>query len=480
MLFLEIKTISTETADKAYLTEEGFKALDCTESELFTIKAGCNEVKVNLYRLNQSTNSIVGPRVQLYLPKITCKYLNLPESLALSALVDRPKKTIKIGPFLGYLITRNKRLRIPPFTTQRPMLQLFSKIAREYGVISFAFAPQDIDWPNRKINGYIATPLPDGNVLWRKDTFPFPDVVYNRVLNRSSERKDLINETVKNLQKVPGLHHFNPRFLNKWETHTILSRNPEMAKYLPQTTLLRNFSDINEFLDKYGKVYIKPINGSLGANIIKLEKVLSGFQFQYRRKRKNQSGIWPDRPALQTELTKLLGRRLYVVQQGLDLLTYQGRVFDIRVLLQKNGSGRWTTAATVARVASENNIFPNIAAGGTALPIEKVWESFTFGDWETSEVRQKLLDLSSNVHKTLEEELGNFAELGLDVGISKTGHVWLIEVNSKPSRKVFPKNQPHLKVQSIINIIDYARYLSGFPNPQNNTGDYYESNLYTN
>ena len=117
----------------------------------------------------------------------------------------------------------------------------------------------------------------------------------------------------------------------------------------------------------------------------------------------------------------------------------------------------------VARIASEGGIFPNGAAGGEPKRVDLVWRDLTNQDWSSSDIHSKVEQVCMTAAETLEESLGTFAEIGLDIGIDVNGRVWIIEINSKPSYKVFPKDELGLKKNSIRRPIDFSIYMAGFP-----------------
>lgn len=473
-MLLDVEILFKEWPESILLDSETFlKAGFEDETEVF-LWAGANHIKTKVIKTEAPENG------KLLIPEIIWNRLNLPSLPKLSAILDPENKTIRIGPFLGFLTIRKNKAKNPPFSSQRILLENFSKEAWKIGMIPFVFNCQDVDWVDQKIRGYILVKNHQGFYQWTTDTLPLPNVVYNRILNRSAEGRASVQEAMANLSKIPNLHHFNPKFLEKWETHEILSQYPALAPYLPDTVRVRRLKDIAEVASKHPIVYIKPINGSLGINIVKLKATPKGYIYQYRRRQKNHTGLWEDPQTLWVELSRILGKRQYIVQQGLEFKSYRGRVFDIRLLIQKGKSGKWVVPAIVARVAAENSIFPNIAAGGEAKQIEEVWQEISEEKWEKSDALKQILRIGYHTAKALEEKLGNFAELGLDIGIDVNGHAWLIEVNSKPSRKVFPKNGLGMKKQSIINIVEYSKYLSGFNCLENRNGDRYEPKNFDN
>lgn len=92
------------------------------------------------------------------------------------------------------------------------------------------------------------------------------------------------------------------------------------------------------------------------------------------------------------------------------------------------------------------------------------------GPWNTAQrpTEAVLKHVALQVARMLENGLeGHYAEFGIDLGVDTNGHIWLLEVNSKPSKsttasKISPAS-PNRPRPSVIRMLDYAAYLSGYP-----------------
>lgn len=393
------------------------------------------------------------------------KKLLLPTDQAINLKLDKNQPVASIGPVIGLLISRNKRMQRPPFSRQKYLLRGFISAGKKMGAVVYAFNPEGIDLKNGRIEGYFPYKNGTAEITWKKTCFPLPDVVHNRILSRTTERTLPVRQALE-ITNSNGIKCFNPKFLNKWETHDILWQNPELRNFLPETVKYQPVDKLVLFMRKYPLVYLKPWHGSLGKNIMRIKKERTGYSYIHRQGKQIISNTWADAAEMTTAVRNFVGRRSYLMQQGLELVTYFGRVFDIRVLIQKNLTGRWEVSATVARIGREGSPFPNIAAGGSALAIEQVWQELFNRNWLFSPCREQIARLAELVAVTLDERLGNFGEMGLDIGLSPTGRLWLIEVNSKPSRKVFPQGDKYLKARSIRLPMEYALHWAGFTENQ--------------
>jgi hypothetical protein len=433
-----------------FLTHDELCNLALEPGDLVSVKAG--SASTNVIIMQHPEKNLISTRV--------LETLSLPPLQKLS-IWTTGRKQIAVGPLIGIMANRSKKMGFPPFSLQNNLLRGFLNYTLKANYLGFIFYPEDVDMAHHKISGFFMAAGPEGSQVWKKHYFPLPDVVYDRILFRSLERKKLTREATAFLLRNK-VSYFNPKFLSKWETYQILSTNPKLHKYLPHTKKYDRPESLIKFLKAYNTVYLKPSNGSLGKDIIRISNIPEGYRFQYRKLKVSITGVWPTSQELCTELPKLIKSKSYIIQQGLEFIKYNERTFDIRVLMQKNGQGQWVNTASVARVAAKQSIFPNIAAGGTANDIETVWRDLTSKDWFSSKTYEEIIRVSMAGVAALEQSLGIFGEAGLDIGIDALGNIWIIEINSKPSRKVFPPELPDLKMMSIKLPMDYAAYLAGF------------------
>lgn len=455
MFVVKINPKSDDGSDILEINAAAAMKAGLDTGDRLTIKAGSLEAPADVIV------TTADPAAQNYISTGILHKLLLPIDQAVNLRLCKGQPVAGIGPVIGILISRNKRLRRPPFSRQKHLLRRFIAAGKNIGAVVYAFNPDGIDLENRRIEGFFPYKNGAAEITWKKNYFPFPDVVHNRIISRTTEKTQPVRQAVE-MTHVYGIKCFNPKFLNKWETHDILYQNPKLRKFLPETVKYQSVEKLVRFMKQHPLVYLKPWHGSLGKDILRVKREHGFYSYLYRQGKNTVSGNWAGTAEMAAALEKHIGRRPYLMQQGLDLVTYFGRVFDIRVLVQKNRAGLWEVSATVARVGKEGSPFPNIAAGGAALAMEEVWQALFARDWQTSPVRGEMEELARQVAVTLDKYLGNFGEMGLDIGFDTRGRLWLIEVNSRPSRKVFPQGDKILKERSIRLPMEYAVYWAGF------------------
>ncbi|MFP3441522.1 hypothetical protein R0K18_27715, partial [Pantoea sp. SIMBA_133] len=86
---------------------------------------------------------------------------------------------------------------------------------------------------------------------WYRVTVPIPDVVYDRLPNRSSANIEQVSTTMKKLQSQYFAPWFNPGFFDKWTMFEKLSTDEAVKDYLPETVLSPKTTVIASMLKEY-------------------------------------------------------------------------------------------------------------------------------------------------------------------------------------------------------------------------------------
>lgn len=390
------------------------------------------------------------------------KSLHLEHYSKLQLRYDAEANQIHIGPLIGILSSfLPNRDVFDPKSIQAELIYL-SKIGRLLPAHIFVFTPSSINWHNMTTRGYYFNQVNGSPGEWVSSIYPLPDVVYNRIPSRAIETRRKLKKTKKRLMSLPYLKLFNPSFLNKWKVHRFLYTNPDLHPFLPDTMQL-NTVNLTQMLQNHGEIYLKPSNGSLGRGIIKAAINAQG-KIRFIMYGWHKIAGTADSPQdLLKRTRKYRKDKAYIVQQGLNLATYKGCPFDIRIIFQKNHRGEWQKAKKFVRVAPHGSSISNLSSGGRAENARSVFSDI-YKQKELIEAKNSQLnDLCQIVASTLEKSSKQiYGELGLDIGLDQTGHPWLIEVNSKP-RKSTETNFSHTIVRnSFKRPLEYAIFLAGF------------------
>jgi glutathione synthase/RimK-type ligase-like ATP-grasp enzyme len=214
--------------------------------------------------------------------------------------------------------------------------------------------------------------------------------------------------------------------------HIALMKKPELRPYLPETEWFTESKAV-QMLQTYPSIFIKPNGGSGGGGIIRVRKTADGYEIAKGKYRKNV-----DYESLVKALQSLdRSSNRYIVQRGLTLAKYKGKLFDLRMYLQKP-AGAWIISGMVARVAAPHHFVTNHTQGGHASTLKKVLLPVYAGDKKIVRKQLRLIrKLSLRIAGTLVKRFPDIRELGIDLGIAADGHVWFIEANSRPAHRLF-------------------------------------------
>lgn len=361
--------------------------------------------------------------------------------------------TIYLGPVVGIMAdiyNENGKL----FGSQTLFIQQLLTAGREIGELCFAFNPHSINWNRKTITGYTYI-----KNRWKKAVFPLPDVVYSRTRGFSP-----VKMSIRQKLSAQGVKLFNPVLVGKWNTYKILSKNQSLYDYLPDTRLFNNISLIETMTRSYQAVYLKPVNGSQGRNIIRIERLKNrGYNYKFEVNKQTVNGNTHSLEQLQLLLKPVIGNRTYIIQKEIKLLKEKGRIVDLRILVQKDHTGEWIITGIAGRVGKEGSITTNISAGGNGCRLDILLSS-NFADSQQQQNIKTLVEyIALEAAKTLEAGIGLSGEMGVDIGIDRWGKPWFIEANLRPARYIFNiLNDRATRLKSVERPMLYCRFLSGF------------------
>jgi glutathione synthase/RimK-type ligase-like ATP-grasp enzyme len=393
--------------------------------------------------------------------------LGLNSKKSLHLRYDHEHGMLQFGPIIGILTEYlPNQPEYEPKSLQAELIFL-SMTGRSIPGMVYLFTPGSINWSNKTVRGsnYRLASDAAGGGYWTSSVYPLPDVVYDRVSTRRGETQSGMVKTKRKLKSLPYLIYFNPSFLNKWRVHRLLQNNEELLPYLPETKLLSR-ENLNEMLEKYPVLYLKPCNGSLGKGIIKVNRVAAPKIKYTVYNRYRHSNTSADVNALMKATVRHRKRKSYLVQQGLSLAKYHDCAFDIRIIYQKNGMGEWKITKKFVRVAPPGSSVSNLSRGGMVETCRKVFPSlFNKNQDLIDEKNQEIKQLCQIVAQTLESQSeSTYGELGLDIGIDRNHKLWIIEVNSKPRKTTESHISQHLVRSSFRRPLEYAVHLAGYKN----------------
>jgi len=317
---------------------------------------------------------------------------------------------------------------------------LLAEAGLKQGVRVLFFDPHDIPASKGLVKGVVRT-----NDGWETVREPIPRVIVDNVYVHIASTSVKYRNNKRMLQKA-GYLIVNPRIPDKWGVWSALLKSPLIRANMPETALLTADTDLDEWLRRHKTVFLKPSRGSGGRGILRVERDLR----EYKVTRGNQSETLSGR-----EWRRLIDSLLqpdsskYLIQQGLSLLAFENRKVDIRVLLHRDANLNWQAVATVPRLGDTGQIVTNLQQGGETRTL----------DWLTQQTQGIGIELPSrtiieNVAVGAAEAMTrirpNLAFLGIDIAPDDQGHLWLLDINPRPGRKVLKDEDKRFAFQCLI------------------------------
>jgi hypothetical protein len=329
----------------------------------------------------------------------------------------RPASSISVAqrPNVGMLVWPSRTTRLGEGSAA-PSIRLAAEAARLVGVNLYFFSVRDVDPGTRRVQGW--QQRPDGS--WAKTTMPWPDVFHP-----AAELKSKQGQLVKAAMLQQCLTINSHDVLGKWEVHRALESFPEMQRYLPETLLYSQPTDLETMLDLHRTVLAKLGYGLGAINISKVWRLESG---QYG---------WEDSSSgtrlMHLSFSEMLGKVMenangpFVVQQELGILERGGRRNKIRALMNKDGSGEWRQSLSYLFVGSPGQFAVSRHQGAKQLPLTQGLRAMGIRGQLARRISYQLNEAATLTVKCLDGALGPMGEIGLDLALGNDGRVWLIE-----------------------------------------------------
>lgn len=413
--------ISSKTADQLNLKYGNNIILEC----------GSKRVSVLVTVIISVVSQIKLEDGVLWITSNTFEELSIPELIEVRIQMLKNNTLMKIGPVIGILTEGSILEAYKKGRPTREAFEYYSSAGNKVGALIYVFALNDIDLNNNRIKGYVPLVNESRITNWQEQWVPIPDAIHNRIkISPSNSGYTKIDAMLKLQPNIKIINKVTKIY--KWRIQKILEKNREAKIYLPKTLLFRGINTLALMLEKFPFIYLKPVGRSLGLGII---KIIREETDQYTAKYRNEKSTYSISGSLTYILAKLkplMGKRSYIVQEGIPLAAYNGNIFDLRVSVQKDETGTWSVSRWKVRVAAPNSIVTNISAGGSGARIEHVLGS-VFKD-KASQVMNEIKAASLIICRALDNSLLDLGDIGLDIGVTGDGRIYFIEANFRELR----------------------------------------------
>lgn len=386
--------------------------------------------------------------------------LGLHHGSQVGLLYKASSKTLAIGPLIGVMMSRVfSGSPDRPFGSNTSFCKELVDTCRSSGAFVYFFTVDDISSGSPIVKGWT-----HNGRAWRKTEFPIPDVVYNRLTTRKLENNPSVQHFMKEVKSRYGAAVFNEKYLDKTDVFQALKQEPSLVRYLPDSNLFKNFQMLKAMTSRYPVVFLKPTTGSLGKGIIRISR-LNGQSYSCQTTSLGGTvrQTFPSLESLFSSISSKLKQRRYQIQQGLNLVETGGRPVDFRALVQRGSQGTWSVTSIVARIAGSNHFVSNLARGGSLSRVKEALAKTNLSPLQQRNASVNLRKAALDIAKGIETQVkGHFGELGVDLAVDTNGKVWLLEVNSKPSKNDGTPLAEGATRPSVKQTVQYARFLAGF------------------
>ncbi|WP_224749733.1 YheC/YheD family protein [Polycladospora coralii] len=342
-----------------------------------------------------------------------------------------------------------------PFA-EYPFFQQLSLFGKRMGIHVLVFNPREINWTKRTVScWYFKT---QGE--WINAVFPLPAILYDRCYYYNTLHFRKYKPAIQRILQDEKIILLGRPLGGKLQTYNILKQNKNLIPFLPQTIRYTQPNDAIQFVHTHAAALIKPNGGSHGRGVVALIKE----QNQYILKGRSIDNVdfkttLNSEQELRAWLQQFIQTTKYIVQPFLSLYTQDERPFDVRILVQKNERKMWETTGIAVRTGKPTTITSNLHGGGEAEKFHTFLQR-NYPTYLIENIVRTIRLVSIKTPQFIEENHGSLFELGIDVGIDRRGHIWILEVNSKPGRTVFIKTgEQHLRERAIQLPILYAQTL---------------------
>lgn len=389
------------------------------------------------------------PKEEIWLSNKVLADLYLPTYLKYEIIVNRNE--IVIGPYIGLLMSKEGR----KLTASRlEQLKIYVKYYNELHGAVVAFALDKVDTSSRLVEGYCYNPI---SKTYEKGIFPFPSSIY-RTVGMSDYLKNCFLSVI-------GDRVFNNQYFNKWDMYQWISKDTDLNTHIPFTLIYQTPQDVFDLLDKYKKIYMKPVSGLKGHGIMQIKLDSGTYVVNYRENDTNHNDVLENKDKAYEYIKYKFSHDRYLVQQAIDLIEYKGGVVDFRCITQKIQTGKWVCKSIIGRYGRRGSVVSNISNGGRAFRIDDIINrSIPLSARKIESLKYDITAFALRICNALDEYGLNCGTLGIDIGIDVEENLWLFEINNRDPDPSIAMNIHDLQLYNDLKTgpLFYAKSLAGF------------------
>lgn len=355
---------------------------------------------------------------------------------------------------VGIIVPRTIYRHIPNLNgNYKTMFMLFERAAAKNHLIPCFIRLRNLHPDKKSVVAYVRTT--EGYQLMR---VPRPKVNYSRIL----DRHPVIRKRVYDLYRA-GVTIFNvPNYdIEKFSIHQLLIRDKSIQKHLPHTELLTHQNLMN-MLSKYNSVILKKNYGERGIGAMKIDKDINHSTLTYKPANSTVFEKVKFTMEIPGVVLEHIEKKDYIIQERIPLATFKGNPFDMRVALQKDGTGMFKVTGIMCKVAKDNSFLTNGSQGGKTCRLEDICP-ISFPSMSCERLKQDICTMSLMIANKLDKHFPHLADLGFDICITDKGTPYFIECNfisDYVGGLIHQQKLIHEEWASVFSTpLDYARYV---------------------
>ncbi|MDG4656763.1 YheC/YheD family protein [Ectobacillus antri] len=276
---------------------------------------------------------------------------------------------------------------------------------------------------------------------WIPYHMPYPDVVYNRIPNRTQEQTREAQYTLNTLS-CKNIPVFNSKFFSKWDVYKALSAEEQLQRYLPDTVLIETKKNLYQHLTIHSVLYIKQAHGAKGKKLLRITN--QGDILRIERPMNS-----PYTCSLEALWEMLCHEQSsFIAQQAIEHDEHDGKKYDLRIV-SHYVHGSFRISGVGVRVAGSGNIVTHVPNGGHIIALEALERPVRFKELE---------HLVALCGQSLIASFGYVREFSLDIGVDPNGRYYIFEANAKPMRF----DEPVIEAQVMQNLVTICFQEAGF------------------
>lgn len=311
---------------------------------------------------------------------------------------------------------------------EKSYIHQLAKFGYEFQFTVFHFVPSNYNPLTKHVKGKQYNPELDD---WITAEFPIPTIIYDRCFYLEDSHSMQCKNIVQWLKQRDDIQFIGYGLPDKWSIYQVL-KNSKLSSYIPETFLIEKADQLP--LHERNPLILKPVNGSQGNGLYFINQMKDRIVVKTDKRENHVEHVFHCLASFRKWLNQLLEKHTYIYQDYLPLHNNHNQPFDIRSLLQKKPNEHWEIAGMGIRLGESGRIISNLSAGAEIVPFKEWFQQTNIK--MKSFLLQELKDILLQLPTILESSFPSLFELGVDIGMTPAGSLWILDVNSKPGRKV--------------------------------------------